>query len=125
MNVKIAGEIGKVQLSLAFPDTFSLNLPRLPPQLTPSVFLIKVPSVKQGEVRLMQGEWVMGLSFSATSNADVHISHWHRHTLREPLHTHTIPTDVKDDKQRTNQTGRKRCRFTQSSLAPQQTWDLC
>lgn len=88
---KIVGEIGEMQLSLAFPYTFSLKSPLPASTAHTSSLLIKAPSIKQGEVLLLAGGMGNGtFFFCATSKADMHISRWHLHT--EPVSPCTYKT---------------------------------
>lgn len=69
--------------SLAFPYTFSSNPLYLSAHFTTPLPLSKPHLSQRERCWCQQPEWVMGLSFHATSKADMHISHWHLH--KEPL----------------------------------------
>lgn len=96
INVKTVWERGKMQLSLAF-LTLSPQYPFTCLHISHLLFPYQSPIYQTGRgAAASMEEWVMGLSFHATSKADIHISRWHLHTEPlwvNPVHVHTtLPT---------------------------------
>lgn len=126
-----------MQLSLALPKS------PLPASTThTSSFLIKAPSIKQGEVLLLAGGMGNGTFFLCNLkswHAYFTLAQTHWTTLSEPLHIHTpLPApsllwannvcmwetenkDAAEIRASNNQTNNIFFRFKQSSLSPQQT----